>query len=97
MLTHAYRCSRANDGTPGVDGQTFEDIEAYGVERWLGELAQTRRDNTYQAAPSGRRYVPKPNGQARPLGIATIRDRGVQTAAMVVLEPIVEADLLPEQ
>jgi hypothetical protein len=50
MLAHAYRCSRVNDGAPGVDGQTFEEIEAYGVERWLGELAQTLRDNTYQAA-----------------------------------------------
>ena len=82
---------------PGVDGQSFKDIEAYGVERWLGELAQTLRDKTYQAAPIGRSYVPKPNGQARPLGIATIRDRVVQTAAMLVLEPIFEADLMPEQ
>ncbi len=97
MLAHAYRCSRTNDGAPGVDGQTFEEIEAYGVERWLGELAQTLRDNTYQAAPIGRSYVPKPNGQQRPLGIATIRDRVVQTAAMLVLEPIFEADLLAEQ
>jgi group II intron reverse transcriptase/maturase len=96
-LAHAYRCSRANDGAPGGDGQTFEDIEAYGVERWLGELAQTLRDRTYRVAPIGRSYVPKPNGTMRPLGIATIRDRVVQTAAMVVLEPIFEADLLPEQ
>jgi group II intron reverse transcriptase/maturase len=97
ILAHAYRCSRANDGAPGVDGQSFEDIEAYGVERWLGELAQTLRDKTYQAAPIGRSYVPKPNGQQRPLGIATIRDRVVQTAAMLVMEPIFEADLLAEQ
>ena len=97
ILLHAYRCSRANGGVPGADGQTFEEIESYGVERWLDELAQTLRNKTYRAGPIERRYIPKPNGGQRPLGIATIRDRVVQTAAMLVLEPIFEADLLPEQ
>src|SRR5512144_2629984 len=97
ILHYAYRCCRANGGAPGVDGQTFEDIEGYGVGRWVGELAQTRRDKTYRPAPIRRVYIPKPNGQQRPLGIATLRGRVVQTAAVLVMEPIFEADLPPEQ
>lgn len=97
ILWHAYQCCRANAGAPGIDGQTFEDIEAYGVERWLDELAETLRSKTYQPAPIRRVYIPKANGKQRPLGIATLQDRVVQTAAMIVLEPIFEADLQPEQ
>jgi group II intron reverse transcriptase/maturase len=97
VLDHAYRRSRANGGGEGVDGQRFEDIEAYGRERWLGELAQELKEKGYRAEAVKRVWIPKPNGKLRPLGIPTIRDRVVQTAAMLVLEPIFEADLQPEQ
>lgn len=97
VLSHAYGRCRANGGAAGVDGQRFEDIQAYGVERWLGELAQALRQKRYQAQAIRRVYIPKPNGKLRPLGIPTIRDRVVQRAAVLVLEPIFEADLQPEQ
>jgi RNA-directed DNA polymerase len=97
VLAHAYQRCRANGGAEGVDGQRFEDIEAYGEERWLGELAQVLREKGYQAQAIRRVYIPKPDGKLRPLGIPTIRDRVVQTAAVLVLEPIFEADLPPEQ
>lgn len=97
ILAHAYRVVRANGGKPGVDGEDFSDIEAYGVERWLGELAQTLREKCYRASPVRRVYIPKPNGKQRPLGIPTIRDRVVETAASLVLVPIFEANLQPEQ
>ena len=97
ILAHAYRLARSNRGKPGVDGEDFPDIEAYGVERWLGELAQALKEKRYRASPVRRVYIPKPNGQQRPLGIPTIRDRVVETAAVLVLAPIVEADLQPEQ
>jgi group II intron reverse transcriptase/maturase len=97
VLAHAYACCKANKGAAGVDGERFEDIEAYGVERWLGELAQALRKPTYQPQAVRRVHIPKPNGKLRPLGIPTIRDRVVQTATVLVLEPIFEADLLPEQ
>lgn len=97
VLTHAYQHCRANAGAPGVDGQEFEDIQAYGVEGWLGELAQELKQKKYQAEAIRRAYILKPNGKRRPLGIPTIRDRVVQRAAVLVLEPIFEADLQPEQ
>ena len=97
VLAHAYQRCRANGGVAGVDGERFEDIEAYGAEKWLGELAQVLGQKKYQAGAVRRVYIPKPNGKQRPLGIPTIRDRVVQTAAMLVLEPVFEADLLPEQ
>jgi RNA-directed DNA polymerase len=97
ILAHAYAQCRSNKGAPGVDGQDFADIAAYGVERWLGELALALRDDTYRPDPIRRVFIPKSNGKLRPLGISTVRDRVCMTAAMLVLEPIFEADLPPEQ
>lgn len=97
ILNFAYRQARSNGGAPGVDGQDFSDIEAYGVERWLGELAQALKEKTYRTQAVRRVYIPKANGKRRPLGIPTVRDRVAQTAAVLVLLPIVEADLDPSQ
>jgi group II intron reverse transcriptase/maturase len=97
ILAHAYAQCRSNKGAPGVDGQEFADIEAYGVERWLGELALALRQETYRPDPIRRVFIPKANGKLRPLGLSTLRDRVCMTAAMLVLEPIFEADLPPEQ
>lgn len=97
VLTFAYACCKANGGAAGVDGQSFEDIEEYGVERWWDELAEELRSRTYRPRPVRRVYIPKPDGKQRPLGVPTIRDRTVETAAVLVLEPIFEADLQPEQ
>lgn len=97
ILAHAYAQCRSNKGAPGVDGQDFVDVEAYGVGRLLGELAQALREETYQPNPIRRVFIPKPNGKLRPLGISTLRDRVCMTAAMLVLEPIFEADLPTEQ
>jgi RNA-directed DNA polymerase len=97
ILAHAYAQCRSNKGAPGIDGQDFADIEAYGVERWLAELALALRQETYRPEPIRRVYIPKSNGKLRPLGISTLRDRVCMTAATLVLEPIFEADLPPEQ
>jgi RNA-directed DNA polymerase len=97
ILAFAYQCCRDNGGVAGVDGQTFADIERYGVERWLDELAQELKSRTYRPQPVRRVYIPKPDGKQRPLGIPIIRDRVAETAAVLVLEPIFETDLQPEQ
>lgn len=97
ILAHAYALCRSNQGAPGVDGQDFAEVEAYGPERWLGELALALREETYRPDPIRRVYIPKANGKLRPLGIPTLRDRVCMTAATLVLEPIFEADLPPEQ
>jgi len=97
VLSFAYQCSKANGGTAGVDDQTFEDIEAYGAERWLDELMQELKSRTYRPLPVRRVFIPKPGGQQRPLGVPAICDRTVTMAAVLVLDPIFEADLQPEQ
>ena len=95
ILAHAYELARANKGAPGVDGQSFEDIESRGLGEWLTGVGQELRSRTYQPQPVRRVMIPKPGGGERPLGIPTVRDRVVQTAAKLVIEPIFEADLEP--
>ena len=97
VLACAYERCRANRGAAGVDGQEFEDIEKYGVERWLDELAEELKRRTYQPQTVRRVRIDKPGGGKRPLGIPVIQDRVVEWAAGLVLEPIFEADLQPEQ
>lgn len=98
ILQYAYACCKANQGAAGVDEERFEDVETYGLDRWLGELAQELRSKTYQPQAVRRVFIPKQGGTGlRPLSIPPIRDRVAQTAAKLVLEPIFEADLPPEQ
>ena len=97
VIRFAYECCKSNGGAAGVDGQTFKDIEAFGQGRWLGELAEELRGKSYRTEPIRRVYIPKPGGKQRPLGIPTLKDRVVQTAALLILEPIFEADLQMEQ
>jgi RNA-directed DNA polymerase len=96
ILAHAYAQCRSNRGAPGVDGQDFVDIEAYGVQRWLGELALELREESYRPDAIRRVFIAKTNGKLRPLGISTVRDRVCMTAAMLVLQPVFEADLPSE-
>ena len=97
VLIFAYARCKANGGAPGVDGRTFKHIEESGLYPWLSELAKELKDQTYRPSPVRRVWIRKPDGKKRPLGIPTIKDRVAQTAAMLVLEPIFEADLQPEQ
>src|SRR5919202_2858405 len=92
ILRHAYALARANGGAPGVDGVSFEAIEAMGLEGGLARLREDLVAKTYRPQPVRRGMIPKPGGGERPLGIPTIRDRVAQTAAKLVLEPIFEAD-----
>jgi RNA-directed DNA polymerase len=95
ILRHAYDLVRSNKGAPGVDGVGYAAIEASGLEDWLSGICTDLRTKTYQPQPVRRVMIPKPGGGERPLGIPTIRDRVVQTAAKLLLEPIFEADLEP--
>jgi RNA-directed DNA polymerase len=98
ILNHAYKLAKSNDGAPGVDEESFEDIESrgpQGVMEWLNGLGKDLHDKTYEPQPVRRVMIEKPGGGERPLGIPTIRDRVAQTAAKLILEPILEADLEP--
>jgi RNA-directed DNA polymerase len=95
ILEHAYKLAKSNRGAPGVDGVTFAKIEEAGVEAWLSGLRQDLQEKRYKPMPVRRVMIPKPGGGERPLGIPTIRDRVVQTAMKLVIEPVLEADLSP--
>ena len=95
VLWEAWRRVRRNKGSAGVDGETLSEIESYGVDRFVEEIGTELRAGVYRPRAVLRRYIPKADGKKRPLGIPTIRDRVVQMAATLVLEPIFEADFLP--
>jgi RNA-directed DNA polymerase len=95
ILAHAYELAKSHQGAPGVDGQSFWGIETQGLEEWLNGIREDLRAKTYQPQAVRRVMIPKPGGGQRPLGIPTIRDRVVQTAAKLLLEPIFEADFDP--
>jgi RNA-directed DNA polymerase len=95
ILAHAYALAKSNQGAPGVDGRSFQEIESAGLEEWLSGIRNDLRAKTYQPQAVRRVMIPKPGGGERPLGIPTIRDRVVQTAAKLLLEPIFEADFDP--
>src|ERR1700726_2237724 len=95
ILLHAYELAKENKGAPGVDEQSFEQIESEGREEWLRGIRSDLRDKTYEPRAVRRVMIPKPGGCERPLGVPTIRDRVVQTAAKLLLEPIFEADFDP--
>jgi RNA-directed DNA polymerase len=96
VFAHAYELVKANQGAPGVDGQTFEQIESQGLVEWLDGIRKELRAKTYKPQPVRRVMIPKPGGGERPLGIPSIKDRVVQTAAKLMLEPIFEADFDPD-
>lgn len=93
ILEHSYRLVKSNGGSPGVDGQDFEDIERAGLELWLTKIEEELKQKTYKPQAVRRVKIPKPGGGERPLGIPTIKDRVAQTATKLVIEPIYEADL----
>jgi RNA-directed DNA polymerase len=94
ILEHAYLLCKSNSGAPGVDGVSFEDIEKRGRKEWLAAVRKELHDKAYRPDAVRRVMIPKPGGGERPLGIPTIRDRVVQTAAKLILEPIFEADFV---
>jgi len=98
VLAFAYECCKANGGAAGVEGQTFEDIEEYGVKKWLDELAQGLKSRTYRPQPVRRVWIPKPDGKQRPLGVPVIKDRVAQTrqsCARTDFEPICSRSNMP--
>jgi group II intron reverse transcriptase/maturase len=97
VLWRAWILVRRNDGAPGIDKTTLADVEEYGVDRLLDEVATDLRDGRYRPLPARRVFIPKPGrpDERRPLSIPSVRDRIVQAAVKIVLEPVVEADMLP--
>ena len=95
VLKEAWKRVKKRKGSAGVDAQTLRDVEEYGVDRFFEEIADELRAGTYRPAAVLRRYIPKADGKKRPLGIPTVRDRVVQMATKLVLEPIFEADFRP--
>jgi RNA-directed DNA polymerase len=95
VLWESWRRVRRNKGSAGVDAVTLAEVESYGVDRFVEEIGAELRAGRYRSRAVLRRYVPKADGKKRPLGIPTVRDRVVQMAATLVLEPIFEADFLP--
>ena len=94
ILWRAWKEVRENKGSAGIDGITFEMIEEYGVEEYLLDIQEDLKNKKYRPKPVKRVYIPKPDGKQRPLGIPTIRDRIVQQACKIVIEPIFEANFL---
>lgn len=92
FLSSAWNCVKRNKGAAGIDSQTFDDIEEYGVQKFLDEIQDQLKGKKYRPKSVKRVYIPKSNGKKRPLGIPTVRDRVVQTAVKFVIEPIFEAD-----
>ncbi len=92
FLREAYQRVKANGGASGIDGVTFAEIEAYGVEKYLSEVSAELKNESYRPSPVKRVFIPKANGKKRPLGIPTIKDRIVQMSCKLVIEPIYEAD-----
>jgi RNA-directed DNA polymerase len=97
VLEHAWESVRANRGAAGIDRQTTQDVEEYGVPRLLDELAADLKDGNYRPLPARRAFIPKPGrpDEQRPLSIPAVRDRVVQAATKTVIEPIFEADFMP--
>ncbi len=94
VLWSAWRMVRRNDGGPGIDQQTLDEIEEYGVLKLIEEIISELKSKTYQPQPIKRVYIPKGDGKTRPLGIPTVKDRIIQQACLLILEPIFEEDFL---
>lgn len=92
MLSEAWKRVKANKGSSGVDGISIEDIETMGIEKYLNSIKVELIDGKYKPSPVRRVMIPKPDGSERPLGIPTIKDRIVQMAAKIAIEPVFEAD-----